>query len=66
MSEKPKFVPPTEESENPREYERREEEPYFNKKDHASRTVANEEAEGRKKGHKVFWRKQKKKEDEET
>lgn len=64
MSEKLKYQPPTKESEDFRVYTKREEQPYCNKKDHASRTLANEEAEGRKGGHRVFWKKQEKKKDE--
>ena len=65
MGEKPKYQPPEKESEDFRVYTKREEEPYYNKKDHRERTLANEEAEGRKGGHRVFWKKQEKNKEKE-
>ena len=61
MPEKPKYTPPTEESEDPRIYERREETESCNKGSHAERSKANQP------NHLKFWKKEekKKKEDED-
>jgi len=63
MPEKPKYTPPTEESEDFREYERSDSEHYSEKFHHRQRTLGNETE--RKKGHKDHWRKEKAKEREE-
>lgn len=62
MPERPKFVPPTEESEDPRVYTEREEEVSANKGSHRLRSEANDD---RQKGHRWHWKKEKKKDEQD-
>lgn len=61
MPERPKWQPPTEESEEPRIYTKREEEVSANKGSHKKRSEANDE---RPKGHKWHWKKKEKEKEE--
>jgi len=56
-----KWKPPTKESENPREYTKREERVSADKGSHKERSKGNDE---RKKGHSEHWKKEEKKKKE--
>lgn len=62
MSERPKWQPPTEESEEPRVYTEREETESCNKGSHKKRSEGNDE---RPTGHRWFWKKEEKKKKKE-
>jgi len=57
VPERPSFIP--EEAKDFKIYDRPDEKPYYNKPDHLSRSIANDE---RPRGHKKYWRKAKKEE----
>ena len=53
MPERPSFEPS--EAKDFKIYDRPDEKPYFNKKDHLERSIANDK---RKRGHKEHWKKE--------